>query len=228
MAAAAHYTPRQWPLLGATQEVGAHFPAQYQRLPALPRRVRRALQRQWRQSFAGIALLLALGEVPALAATINVDGTTCTLAQAIIAANTDTATGGCRAGRGADTLVLAAESTHTLHSGRYTGYGLTGLPPITSTMTIEGNGSTIQRANDAPAFRIFAVHSAGDLTLRETTVSGGDVRPFGGGGVLNFRGTLTLTHSTISGNAASYGGGVRNVRGTLTLTHSTISGNSAN
>ncbi|MEZ4561033.1 MAG: hypothetical protein R2851_29580, partial [Caldilineaceae bacterium] len=39
----------------------------------------------------------------AYAATISVDGTTCTLADAITAANSDTATGGCVAGSGADT-----------------------------------------------------------------------------------------------------------------------------
>src|SRR5262245_14407045 len=93
VAAATHDAPLQ----GLRQERALWhcFAAHYTRLQALPRRVRRALQRQWRQSLAGLALLLALGDVPALATTIHVDGTTCTLVQAIIAANTDTAIGGC-------------------------------------------------------------------------------------------------------------------------------------
>ena len=102
------------------------FAGYYQGLARLPRRLRRALQRQWRRSLGGIALLCALGQAPALAATIAVDGPTCNLIDAIIAANTDTATGGCTAGSGADTLVLANSSIHTLTSV----YG-TGLDGVT-------------------------------------------------------------------------------------------------
>jgi hypothetical protein len=48
--------------------------APYQQLKALRRRVRRSSQRKWKQSLAGIALLLALGQGPALAATLNLRG----------------------------------------------------------------------------------------------------------------------------------------------------------
>jgi hypothetical protein len=68
------------------------------------------MQRQWPKSLAGIALLLALGVQPALAATINVGGN-CTLGQAITSAN-NTAVGGCARGAGADAIVLPANSTH--------------------------------------------------------------------------------------------------------------------
>jgi len=77
--------------------------------------MRRALQRQWRRSLGGLALLLALGQAPALAATITVEGATCTLVDAITAANSDQPTGGCPGGSGADTLVLPAGSTYTLN-----------------------------------------------------------------------------------------------------------------
>jgi hypothetical protein len=137
--------------------------------------VRRALQRQWRLPLAGVALLLALGQHPGLAATIPVGGPG-TLVDAITAANTDTATGGCPAGSGADTIVLPAWSTQTLaevNNDTYA-YGATGLPVIHSVITIAGQGSTIVRDSGALAFRIFAVGSMGDLTLQQTTVSGGD------------------------------------------------------
>ena len=89
------------------------FTEQYQQLKALRRRVRRSLQRQWKRSLAGLALLLALGQTPALAATINVGGG-CTLVRAINAANNDTTTGGrCKIGSGADTIVLPKGSTQT-------------------------------------------------------------------------------------------------------------------
>jgi hypothetical protein len=90
-------------LLQREYELLPRFAEQYQALSNLPRRMRRSLQRKWKQSLAGVALLIALGQAPALAATINVDGTICTFVHAITAANTDTATGGCPAGSGADT-----------------------------------------------------------------------------------------------------------------------------
>ncbi|MGQ0697560.1 MAG: hypothetical protein ACT4PZ_04890 [Panacagrimonas sp.] len=51
---------------------------------------------------------------PVIAATINVNGGTCTLAEALANANGDNGAGnGCVAGSGADTLVLVAGSTHS-------------------------------------------------------------------------------------------------------------------
>jgi hypothetical protein len=208
----------------------------YIKLQALPQRVRRALERRYARPLASLALLLALGQAPALAATINVDRTTCTLAEAIRSANTDSVQGSCSAGSGADTLVLGAGSTHTLTTVEDTTYGPTGLPLVTSTITIAGNGSTIERGAGAPQFRLLAVGCGGNLALQDLTLTGGHAYgdyspapPNGhGGGVYNRDGTLTLTNSTISGNQAgpySYGGGVFNRSGTLTLTNSTISGN---
>jgi hypothetical protein len=206
--AATGQTPDLRPDLGPRhREMLPRVAAYYTQLQALPRRVRRALQRQLGLPLATLALWLALGQLPALAATIPVGGP-CTLVDAIVAANTDTATGGCAAGRGADTVVLPAGSTHTLTSVHNDTYGPTGLPVIRSVITIAGQGSTITRAEGAPEFRLLAVNGTGDLTLQETTVSGGAAISQGGGGVLN-NGTLTLTHSTISGNSAdTEGGGV--------------------
>src|SRR5215212_169630 len=94
-------------------ELLPRFAQHYQQLKALRRRVRRGLQRQWKRSLAGVALLLALGQAPALAATINVGGT-CTLIRAIKAANSDTsANGRCAKGSGADRIVLPRGSTQT-------------------------------------------------------------------------------------------------------------------
>ncbi|MGH8658173.1 MAG: hypothetical protein ACREV4_06765 [Gammaproteobacteria bacterium] len=167
-------------------------------LTRLPRRVRRQLQRQWRRSLAGLALLLALGQAPVLASTIAVDGTTCTLIDAITAANSDAIAGGCAAGSGPDILELVAGSTHTLTAVNNTTFGPTGLPVIGTEITIEGHGSTITRSS-ADAFRIFAVD--GNLTLNETTVSGGSLVVEDGlddgAGIANYGSTLTLTDSTV-------------------------------
>jgi predicted transglutaminase-like cysteine proteinase len=82
--------------------------------------MRRSLQRQWKRSLASVALLIALGQAPALATTVNVGGNY-TLVRAIVAAHNTTASGHCRK-EAAQTLlycpptarVLPANSTQTL------------------------------------------------------------------------------------------------------------------
>jgi hypothetical protein len=159
------------------------FANHYDRLKALPRHMRRSLQRKWKQSLAGVALLLALSQALTMAATINVGGT-CTLPRAITLANNDAAVGGCAAGFGADTIRLPANSTQLLTavSNTMAYYGPTGLPTIRSPITIDGNNSTIRRSPTAPNFRVFTVLQAGSLTLQQTTISGGTTGPtdFGG------------------------------------------------
>lgn len=206
MPALAPAGPALWP----------RFAGYYQGLTRLPRRLRRALQRRWRRSLGGIALLCALGQAPALAATINVIGD-CTLVDAITAANDDAATGGCAAGSGADTITLPAGSTHTLTAvnNDTIPFGPTGLPVISTKITIAGNGGTIARAGNAPdAFRLLAVNASGDLTVNATTVTGGArMGAFkDGAGIANHGGTLTLTNATVSGNTSvdGNGGGVYN------------------
>ena len=254
-------------------ELFARFAACYAELSALPRSARRALQRQLARSselaailpeylncgrqlqhrmawsLAGAALLLALGQGVATAATITVttnnpnvasDGQ-CSLVEAIVNANNDAATHpDCPGGSGADTIVLPTNGNLML-SNVYCRYTNTpfcnpvGLPPITSQITIEGNGATIHRQGGAPAFGLIAVRgnsappgvppAPGDLTLQNVTLSGGS--SLTGGGVFN-SGTLSIKNSSISGNTAIFrGGGISNYR-TLFIADSTISGNTTN
>ena len=77
----------------------------------------------------------------------------------------------------ADTITLALGCTYTLTT---TNNGNNGLPSITTTITINGNGATIQRDlsftcpdGTNPEFRIFHVAGSGDLTLKDLTVSNG-------------------------------------------------------
>jgi FG-GAP-like repeat len=246
----------------------SRFAAFYAELRALPRSARRALQRQIARSselaailpeylqggrrlqhrmawsLAGAALLLALGQGVATAATITVttnnpnviaDGQ-CSLIEAIVNANDDAAThADCAAGSGADNIVLPANANVTFNAV----YGMTyaqfgspvGLPPIASRITIEGNGATIHRQGGAPVFGLMAVRGnvflgvgvpprpGGDLTLQNVTLSGGSSF----GGLLN-NGTVSIKNSIISGNA---GGGVSNSYGILTIENSTISHNTS-
>ena len=86
----------------------------------------------------------------------------------------------------------------------------------TSSVTIDGNMTS----------RIFYVNGGVTAYIIGLTISNGNVTA-NGGGILNF-GTLTIDHSTISGNTAGeYDGGISNWSGTLTVTNSTISGNTA-
>ncbi|MGH7766492.1 MAG: hypothetical protein ACREQP_03485 [Candidatus Binatia bacterium] len=231
------------------------FAACYAQLRALPRGARRALQRQlarsdapanvpaeWQRklasSLAGAALLLALAQgaeavvinVAANRTAVNAADGLCSLIEAIENAN-DATTGAvhadCTAGdpAGADEIVLTAGSVHTLAKINNSDYGATGLPVITTPITITGSGGTIRRKLTAPQFRIFAVNATGDLTLDDVTVSRGRKSSIDGGGVYSYFGTVTITNSTISGNRGRYGGGVRNYGGVLTITDSTITGN---
>ncbi|MCI5162436.1 MAG: hypothetical protein D3917_10565 [Candidatus Electrothrix sp. AX5] len=149
---------------------------------------------------------------------ITVDETTCTLADAITAANTDTATGGCPAGvSGMDTIIL--ETDVTLAAA---------LPEITSPITIEGQSHTIDGNNDAAVGSVLKIN-AGNLILNEAAVTGGDSTSFGGGIYNSGGGTLTLNSSTVSGNhAALYGGGIFVFSNSVaTLNSSTVSDNEA-
>ena len=77
-----------------------------------------------------VTLALALFSWRAAAVTIT-ENSACILADAIAAANTDTATGGIPAGSGVDTIRLTVNITLSAT-----------LPSITSVITVDGNGST--------------------------------------------------------------------------------------
>ena len=164
----------------------------------------------------GRLLLAALLLLPPnlWAATITVDGTTCSLVDAVTAANTDSAAGGCPAGSGADTLDLQTDVTLTAAASGPAG-GYNGLPRVTSDITVLGNGYTIARAGNAPPFRICQVNPSGSLSLQDVTLRGGRE---GTGGALRNLGSLTLANTTVSGNVAlGKGGGIYQAIGSTTL-----------
>jgi hypothetical protein len=193
-----------------------------------------ALQHKLARTLAGAALLLALGHGVGHAATITVNTTIpkinssdglCSLIEAIINANDDAAThSDCVAGSGADVIQLPAAATITVANTFTHYYGATGLPTITSEITIEGNGGKIAGKKGA-SFRLIAVESSGDLTLSNVTVSGGSQNH--GGAIFNY-GTLTINDSTITGSKANLGGGIFNgSAAVLTIDGSTVSKNTA-
>ena len=176
--------------------------------------------------FTAILTVLLLVS-PVYAADITL-GSSCTLADAIIAANHDRAEGDCPAGRGADTITLTRDITLRAE-----------LPIITSDITIEGNGYTI---SGGYRYRMF-YNDGGALTITDLTMTKGRVEgdfitnadgslknatanPIGGA-IVNWLGALSISDSTFRINLADLGGVIYNWRGELSISDSAFSGNSA-
>jgi hypothetical protein len=208
-----------------------------------------ALKRLTWLLLASLLLLSLIGVQPAHAAGTIVVSDTCSLIDAITAANTDTATGGCPAGAGADTIELEADVTYTLtlvnNSSTEQG-GDNGLPKINSDIVINGNGATIARDPSAPLFRLFEVEETGDLTLNDVTLQGGDAGAssyvpgaIGSNGnvtlnrtvftqnrnpvTVSYPGVLMVKHSTLYNNYGVTGAAIKAYN--ATISYSTISNN---
>lgn len=154
----------------------------------------------------GLMVFVVAGSVAA--ETIAVDSTAdalapdgrCGLREAILAANTDTAVGGCTAGNGADEIILPA-GTYTLDISGPPSQGADGGDlDIEGTLSIRGAGSdeTIIRA-DGVRNRIFEILVGADVRIEGVTISNGE-DDFGGG--IRNDGTLTLSRCAVSNNTA--------------------------
>ncbi|MEM8995719.1 MAG: hypothetical protein AAGF23_13110 [Acidobacteriota bacterium] len=192
--------------------------------------------------FASLATTV-ISVPPAQAATIQVDGT-CTLADAIIAANTDTATGDCPAGdAGADTLVLdTAVSLSTPDPGatEFNGFGAA-LPDVTDDLMITAGladeialnaGLSCGAEGPGPFFRLINLIS-GSLALEGLRLLGGCLvgNGFSGGMIRAEASTeLTLDNVTIQSptfiatSGSMRGGVIYSVGDTVTLVDTLIDG----
>lgn len=155
----------------------------------------------------------------------------CSLRQAITAAQTDSAVGGCPAGAGADSIRLPAGVYKLTIPGQNEGANLTGDLNVTGAgaLTIEpkGNGTVVIDA--AGIDRVLEHSGAGSLSIRDLTLRGGRLGVAAdGGGVLNSTGSLTLDGVTLIDNSAQAGdGGAIANYAQLVMTNSTIYGNTA-
>ena len=138
--------------------------------------------------------------------------TACNIADAITAANSDTATGDCPAGSGDDTITLSADITLSAT-----------LPNITSTISIEGADHFISGNN---SYRIFHVEGAGSLTVNQLRLKNG-LGNASGGAIYNI-GTVVVTNSQFDSNSANnWGGAIADLGGTTTITSSSFTNNSS-
>lgn len=179
-----------------------------------------------------LAAVLTAVALPAGAATITVDTThdgasiagTCSLRDAVRAANLDLPVHACAAGSGADVIRFAAgvDAIDLLDAG---GGALIVETPVI--LDGEGRRVTIRRPATQTPFKIIDANTIGQtLELRWITVTGGLDNAEGGG--IRSRGWLTLSNSEVVGNATSrnLGGGGIYVYDGGTLTDSVVSGNS--
>ena len=161
-------------------------------------------------SFAMLILLLPAQTTFAADITVN---KTCSLADAITAANKNAATGGCAAGdeKGKDQIILTASVTLDAP-----------LPEITSNITIKGRGFTVSGAKKHPIFRS---RSHAKLQVHNLTLRNG--RPFGNGGAIS-GGTITVRNCVFTNNLAAQGGGaIYTYRGTVDVRNSKFKNNGA-
>ncbi|MBK8138144.1 MAG: ExeM/NucH family extracellular endonuclease [Chloroflexi bacterium] len=130
-------------------------------------------------------------------------------------------------GASADTIDLNSQIvTLTASYADYT--GATGLPQVTTNITLEGG--VIIRSGGAPLFRLLNVGATGSLTLDGITASGGSLSSGdNAGAIFNDGGTLNILNSTITNNSAGFGGALYNSgpSATMMLVDSQFTNNSA-
>ena len=163
------------------------------------------------------------------AATITVDSTTddgtgCTLREAIISAEADSASGnGCIDGLNDDVItfdgtVFAGVETITLTSA---------LPSLTSAITVNGTGASNLEINADALSRVFNVTGATAVVqINDLTVTGGSIAGNGGGILVDSGSDLSLNNTSVSQNNGQDAGGIFvDNASSLSLANTTISEN---
>ncbi|MCY3796353.1 MAG: right-handed parallel beta-helix repeat-containing protein [Chloroflexi bacterium] len=121
----------------------------------------------------------------------------CTLPDQIITANTDAPVGACPAGAGVDTIALRGSVSLA-----------EALPTITSDITIDGRGHTIDGNNRA---RIFAIDSGAVVIKNMELVNGVNPDGYGGAITLRHNAELTVANVNFRNNKARYGGAIASI-----------------
>jgi CSLREA domain-containing protein len=158
----------------------------------------------WAADKGGVTTEAATIVVNSLADVSNPTDGLCTLREAITAANTDTASGAtpgeCNAGSGSDTVNFSVTGTITLTSV---------LNNISTNISIAGPGANQLTISGNNARRVFQINSGGVVNISDITLANGNGTCCQeiDGGVINNKGTLTLTRVNLFGNTAFGNGG---------------------
>ncbi|MCP4543981.1 MAG: tandem-95 repeat protein [Chloroflexi bacterium] len=151
----------------------------------------------------------------------------CSLREAIQAANIDAAYGDCKAGNGADTIVLSGNTYALTRAGAGENENRTGDLDIADTLAIVGAGSGLTTIDGNALDRVFDIRPGVDtVIISGTAISDGSVTG-NGGGISNDDTNLTLINTVVDDNSANSGGGVYVGSGNVLLNDSEIQGNAA-
>jgi hypothetical protein len=127
---------------------------------------------------------------------------------------------------GAFTVNLKPTTTFDLKSVNNTTNGANGLPLVGGTkavdLTITGNGDTIERVG-SKQFCLINVAPRPSLTLDHVKLQQA-LNSYGSGVAINNHGTLVVSYCTVSNIS---GGGISNSGGTVMISNSILSGNAA-
>jgi len=163
------------------------------------------------------------------------DDASCSLREAIMAANTDSAVGGCTSGSGADTIIftptLPRPAIFVLsQSGVEENEAQTGDLDIIGMLVIRGdrveNNSPTIMIDGNGTDRVFEILSGAQVTMTGMTIRNGNpgAGANGGGVLVNLTARLTLTASQVISNSALNGGGLQTL-GQVTMIDSSIENN---
>ncbi len=156
----------------------------------------------------------------------------CSLREALDSAATDTPSGGaageCRAGAGADTIVLGAGRFVLSRTGAGEDANATGdLDVIGGTVTVRGAGPAATKVDASHLDRVFDVLTGAALTLQKLTITGGRL-PVASPGGPGLNGADGTGQDSVAGDGlpGAGGGGVRSA-GALTIANVVITDNRA-
>lgn len=182
---------------------------------------------------AGLSALVALAPI-VRADTITVTTTAddvvvngnCTLREAVIAANTDTAVDACAAGNGDDFITLPPGTYVLTIAGAEEEAAQTGDLDLTGMLTLNGAGLNDTVIDGSGLDRVFDVQSNAAVHISAVTIRNGNAT-FGGGVRVGINSQLILSNSRVTGNSATIGGGGIHTDSGLTLSNSRVDGNDA-
>ena len=156
---------------------------------------------------------------------------TCSLREAVKAAQTNSVFDGCPAGSGADLINLPSGEYKITRAGADEDADVTGDFDVTGTdaLTIQAaDAQAIVTVNGNGLDRVFDQQGNTSLSIRNLNIIGGVLTLIeDGGGIRNNMGTLSVEGSTVSGNSSKYSAGGIAVYSSLSMVNSTVSGNSS-
>jgi hypothetical protein len=162
--------------------------------------------------FAALAasITLALSAPAARAAGIVVDGSTCTLANAISSANADAPVGGCLAGSGADEILIVANAVLSGELPAVTSdIAFVGVVPPQPTAIVSGDGFHrlffIGDETHAPNVSFNGITLSGGVAHGGGTTNAGGAGAGLGGALFVYDGTVSVDNVFFTENGATGG-----------------------